>query len=209
MMNNVFDEIGRTKLIAVVRVDDADTAVEAALAIAEGGITAIEIPATVDQFDRAIRRLSLHGGLAVGAATLFSESDASKAVEAGASFLVSPIFVDEVWDVSLDSDAQYLPGAATPGEIYSIMEGGFEPIKVFPAECLGGPKYIKSLLAILPDAKLIPTGGISSANAREYIDAGAFAVGVGGSLLPKGLLEARDFKAITHLAFGLRASISE
>jgi len=206
---NIFTEIGQRKLIGVVRVTDAETAVEAALALAEGGITTIEIPATVERFDKAIQELSTSGDIIVGAATLFLETEARLAADAGASFLVSPIFVEEVWDISLESDAQYLPGAAIPSELHSLLDAGFDPIKVFPASHLGGPKYIKSLLAILPEANLVPTGGVTAKNAKEYIDAGAFAVGVGSSLLPKDLLDARDFKAISRLASELRAAISE
>jgi len=205
-MIDVAAAIGERKVIAVIRVPDASIAVEAALAAAEGGITVIEIPATVPEFEKAIAQLTRQRDIIVGAATLLKASDAQAAVDAGASFLVSPVFVEDVWDVTLETEVLYLPGAATPSEVFTLLDAGFEMVKVFPAAHLGGPKYIQSLLDVMPGAQLVPTGGVSTSNIREYFRAGAFAVGVGGSLLPKELLQARDYEAVSRLASGLVAA---
>ena len=205
-MIDVAAEIGQRKVVAVIRVPDASIAVEAALAAADGGITIIEIPATVPAFEKAIAQLSRQREIIVGAATLLKGAEASAAIEAGASFLVSPVFVPEVQKIAQSRDVFYLPGAATPSELFSLLHKGFDVVKVFPASHLGGPKYIQSLLDVMPGAQLVPTGGVSTSNIREYFRAGAFAVGVGGSLLPKELLDARDYEAISRLASGLLAA---
>jgi len=197
---DVVEAIGRQRIIGVIRVLETEVAVEAAHAVAEGGITIVEIAATVPQFEKVIEQLSRRPEMLVGAATLLNGSDARAAIEAGASFLVSPVFVPEVWEIARDNQIFYLPGVATPSEVFTLLRMGFEVVKVFPASYLGGPQYIRSLLAVMPDARLVPTGGISSSNVREYFSAGAFGVGVGSSLLPKELLDARDYEAISRQA---------
>jgi len=199
-MIDVITAIGQQKIISVIRVPDAKTAVESALAIAEGGMTITEIPATVPQFEKVIEQLSRRPEMLVGAATLLNGADARAAIEAGASFLVSPVFVPDVLEIAQSSEVFYLPGAASPSEVFTLLQMGFEVVKIFPASHLGGPKYIRSLLAVMPDAKLVPTGSVSSSNIGEYFSAGAFAVGVGSSLVPKGLLDARDYETISRLA---------
>ncbi len=199
-MIDVITAIGEQKVISVIRVLDARVAVEAAHAVAEGGIAIIEIAASVPQFEKVIEQLSRRPEMLVGAATLLNGSDARAAIEAGASFLVSPVFVPEVLEIARDNQIFYLPGAASPSEAFTLLRMGFEVVKVFPASHLGGPKYIRSLLAVTPDAKLVPTGGVTASNIGAYLSAGAFAVGVGSWLLPKELLDARDYEAISRLA---------
>ena len=205
-MIDVAAAISERKVIAVIRVPNASIAVEVALAAADGGITTIEIPATVPQFEKVIEQLSRRPEMLVGAATLLNGAEARAAVEAGASFLVSPVFVLDVLEIAQSREVFYLPGAASPSEVFTLLRMGFEVVKVFPASHLGGPKYIRSLLAVMPGAKLVPTGGVSSSNIREYFSAGAFAVGAGSSLMPKELLDARDYEAISRLASELLAA---
>lgn len=206
-MSSVAAAIVKHKLIAVIRVREASAAVEAAIAVAAGGIRLIEIPATVPAFGEAIAQLRSRDDMIVGAASLLDEAQASTALAAGASFLVSPCFVDSVWSLADASDLLYIPGAATPTEVFSLMEKRFSLIKLFPIQHLGGAAYLRAILAAMPTGKFIPTGGIDAENAKEHLDAGAVAVGAGGSILPSQLVEARDWKAITQKASELVASI--
>ncbi|MCD6327421.1 bifunctional 4-hydroxy-2-oxoglutarate aldolase/2-dehydro-3-deoxy-phosphogluconate aldolase [bacterium] len=206
-MNNVVETIRRDRIIGVIRVGDAETAVLAALAVAEGGVRIIEIPATVPNFTDAIRQLARRPEIVVGAASILNASQAEAAIDAGAAFLVSPIFTTDVSEIASESELFYLPGASTPTEVHSLMKDGFEIIKVFPAGHLGGPGYLRALLSVMPRLKLVPTGGVSEANAADYLAAGAFAVGVGGALLPEGLVERRDWAGISRITSQLVSSV--
>lgn len=133
----------------------------------EGGIDAIE---------------ALKGeGTTVGAGTVTRVREAAEAVEAGASFLVSPHVSEEVAQWAKENSLPLIPGAFTPTEVHRAWELGVPAVKVFPAS-LGGPDYLRSLFGPYPDLRLIPTGGIDVTTALSYLDAGAVAVGVGSWL---------------------------
>ena len=208
-MRQVLDAIERQRIIGVLRVKRAGAAAPAARAVAAGGISILEIPATVPGFAGAIAELRQQDNIIVGAASLLEGRQAHEATAAGAAFLVSPCFVPEVWDEAKKRGLLYLPGAATPSEVFALAGRRFELIKVFPAAHLGGPKYIRSLLAAMPGLRLVPTGGVSSSNIREYVNAGAWAVGVGDSILPEEQVVAGDWGAISRLAAELRAALGE
>jgi 2-dehydro-3-deoxyphosphogluconate aldolase/(4S)-4-hydroxy-2-oxoglutarate aldolase len=117
----------------------------------------------------------------VGAGTVMTAADAASAVDAGARFLLSPVLRSEVVEAAHAADVAAVPGAFTPTEIDACMRAGADLVKLFPADRLA-PADLRVLLAALPDARLMPTGGISAANAAEWLAAGAVAVGVGGAL---------------------------
>lgn len=174
------EAIFRERIIPVARGLDASTAPALVEALAEGGIHSIEITVEGVGGMEAISALS-GDGVTVGAGTVVAVEQADRAVEAGAGFLVTPHFNEALLAWARDNDVPMVPGAFTPTEIASA--GAFDPpaVKVFPAH-LGGPGYIKSLLAPYPNLKLIPTGGVDGENVAAYLAAGALAVGVGGWL---------------------------
>jgi 2-dehydro-3-deoxyphosphogluconate aldolase/(4S)-4-hydroxy-2-oxoglutarate aldolase len=114
---------------------------------------------------------------------------AKACLDAGAQFIVSPAFDEATVDHCRKHDIAVLPGALTPTEILRAWNAGADVVKIFPASATGGAKYLKSLKAPLPHIEMIPTGGVSLATAVEFLDAGAFALGVGADLV--------DTKAIT------------
>jgi len=150
--------------------------------VIERGVDVVEIPLNVPGALSAISSLSTSFPSAlIGAGTVMTAADARSALDAGARFLLSPVLRPEVVDAAHEAGAAAIPGAFTPTEIDACARMGADLVKLFPADRLT-PADLRSLLAALPDAKLLPTGGITAANAAEWLAAGAVAVGVGGAL---------------------------
>jgi 2-dehydro-3-deoxyphosphogluconate aldolase / (4S)-4-hydroxy-2-oxoglutarate aldolase len=172
------------RLLPVLREPDADAAVARVSALAAAGCGVVELTTSTAGWDRALAGtvgLTDRSGrrLVVGMGTVSTEEQAATAVGAGAAFLVSPYPAPAVRAVADRAGIVFIEGGFAPGEIAAAAAHG--PAKVFPAH-VGGPAYIKSLLAVLPGAVLIPTGGITIEEASDYLAAGAPAVGVGSSL---------------------------
>jgi 2-dehydro-3-deoxyphosphogluconate aldolase/(4S)-4-hydroxy-2-oxoglutarate aldolase len=144
--------------------------------------------------------------MVIGAGTVLDPETARVAILAGAQFLVSPALSPETARLSNRYQIPYMPGAATAREVVEAMECGAEIIKVFPGETLG-PAFIKAIQAPLPQASLMPTGGVSLENARTWIAAGAVALGVGGNLIAGA--KTGDYASITGLARRFIAAIQQ
>jgi 2-dehydro-3-deoxyphosphogluconate aldolase/(4S)-4-hydroxy-2-oxoglutarate aldolase len=168
------------RLIPVARGLDSTSAPRLALALLDGGVSTIEVtlegPAGMDALE-ALQDVDI----TVGAGTIVTLDQGRSAVAAGAEFLVSPHLVTDLADWSKAREIPYIPGALTPTEIAIAWRCEPAAVKIFPAH-VGGPSYVRSLLGPYPDVVLIPTGGVDSANASGFIEAGAVAVGVGGWL---------------------------
>jgi 2-dehydro-3-deoxyphosphogluconate aldolase / (4S)-4-hydroxy-2-oxoglutarate aldolase len=193
------------QLVAVVRADSPGAAVGAGNALADGGVRALEITFTTPEADVAIAELNRREDVFVGAGTVLDAEQASRAIEAGAKFLVSPGLVPEVLEAGVGAGILAVPGALTPTEVLAARRHA-EVIKLFPSS-LGGPAYLKALLAPFPDLRLIPTGGIDAGNLGQWLDAGAFALGAGGDLCPPKLIAAGDFEALAAIARRYRAAL--
>lgn len=168
------------RIVPVVRGLDAARAPALVKALAAGGIHSIEVTVEAAGGLEAIAAIS-GGETTVGAGTVVSVRQAGQAVDAGAEFLVSPHLDPELLEWAVAHDIPLIPGALTPTEIVAARRHDPLAVKVFPAH-IGGPQYLRSLLAPYPDLQLIPTGGVNGDNAAEYLAAGAAAVGVGGWL---------------------------
>jgi 2-dehydro-3-deoxyphosphogluconate aldolase/(4S)-4-hydroxy-2-oxoglutarate aldolase len=178
-VNPVAARIAERRVVAILRCADP---VEVGAAVIEGGVDVVEVPMNVPGSLSAISSLVARFPSAlVGAGTVMSAAEAVAALDAGARFLLSPVLRPEVVEVAHEAGAAAVPGAFTPTEIDACMRAGADLVKVFPADRLG-PADLRTLLAALPDAKLLPTGGITASNAAEWLSAGAVAVGVGGAL---------------------------
>lgn len=201
----ILDRILSEKLIPVVRVERAEQALEVAKALLQGGSHIIEITMTVPGATEVIKELSksLPKDVYIGAGTVLNPKMASVAVEAGAQFLVSPSLNVHVIRLAHESRVLMIPGAMTPTEILAAWDAGAELVKVFPAGPLGGPQYIRAIKAPFPDIRLVPTGGVSPENAREYILAGAVAVGMGGELVDKESVREGAFHQIAARTRGV------
>jgi 2-dehydro-3-deoxyphosphogluconate aldolase/(4S)-4-hydroxy-2-oxoglutarate aldolase len=196
----VLGRIVDSGLVAVIRADSPDVAMRIADACAEGGAAAVEITFTVPGAARVIEELSKRNTgqpLVVGAGTVLDAETARIATLAGAQFVVSPAFSADTARLCNRYQIPYMPGAATVREVIDAMEAGADIVKVFPGETLG-PAFVRAVKAALPHASLMPTGGVTIDNVREWIEAGCMAVGVGGHLTRSAA--SGDYRSITELA---------
>lgn len=194
--------------IAVIRLADPDKLIKVAQAIYEGGITGIEITMTVPDAINVIKKADAELGsyMNIGVGSVLDAVTAQKAIDAGAKYVVSPIFKKEIIDVAHKNNIPVMPGAFTPTEVQMAYEAGADIIKIFPADVVG-MAFFKGVLAPMPHLKLMPTGGVSLTNAGEWFKAGACAVGVGSALLTKQAISAGDYKVLTDNAKILMESI--
>jgi len=186
-------------LVCVIRADHPDQAARIAEACALGGVAAIEITFTVPGASRVIEHLAktFAGKLLLGAGTVLDPETARIAMLAGAQFLVSPSLNPETARLCNRYQIPYMPGAGTIREVVEAMECGADIVKVFPGEILG-PAFVKAVKGPLPQASLMPTGGVSIENVLKWIEAGSVAVGVGGNLTAGA--KTGDYDSITKLA---------
>jgi 2-dehydro-3-deoxyphosphogluconate aldolase/(4S)-4-hydroxy-2-oxoglutarate aldolase len=192
-------------IIPVVRANSAEEARRAVEAIHAGGIPIIEITMTVPDAPAIIREVSRHYGESVltGAGTVTTALQAAACLEAGAQFLVSPGFSVGVLQTASAMKKLAIPGALTPTDVMAALEAGANLIKIFPCGSVGGAKYIKSLRGPFPGVRFIPTGGVNLTNAAEYLEAGAFALGVGAELVDLAALRNKQAQKITDMARAL------
>jgi 2-dehydro-3-deoxyphosphogluconate aldolase/(4S)-4-hydroxy-2-oxoglutarate aldolase len=189
-------------VIPVIRADSARTAEAIASALAEAGLTIVEITMTVPDALGAIRATvrSLGSTAVIGAGTVTTPAMAESAIDAGATFLVTPSLVPAVIETARRLETPIIAGALTPTEITTAVDAGADWIKIFPASAVGGPAYLRALRGPFPSLDLVPTGGVTLDSVRDYIQAGAAAVGVGGELISRDLVRRGDFPAIGALA---------
>jgi 2-dehydro-3-deoxyphosphogluconate aldolase/(4S)-4-hydroxy-2-oxoglutarate aldolase len=195
----VLGKIVDSGLVCVIRADTPDQAAHMAEACALGGVAALEITFTVPGASGVIEHLAKNfaGKILVGAGTVLDPETARIAILAGAQYLVSPSVNKETARLCNRYQIPYLPGAGTIGEVVLAMECGADIVKVFPGEILG-PAFVKAVKGPLPQASLMPTGGVSIENVSKWIEAGAVAVGVGGNLTAGA--KTGDYASITKLA---------
>jgi 2-dehydro-3-deoxyphosphogluconate aldolase/(4S)-4-hydroxy-2-oxoglutarate aldolase len=188
--SEVIQTIRDIGVIPVVRATTADEAMRAIDAIREGGIPVLEITMTVPGAVKLIEELAKRyaNDALVGAGTVLDPETATACIESGAKFVVSPALNLETIACCRRLDVAVMPGALTPTEVVQAWNAGADFVKVFPAGAVGGPSYLKSLKAPLPQIELVPTGGVSLKTAADFIRAGAAALGVGADLV--------DIKAI-------------
>lgn len=173
----VVEAIGRAKLVPVLRLAGPEECVKLGMRILESGLELVEIAATTPGWRLALKEIrGSYPDATIGVGTVLNHDDAKDAVDGGADFLVSP---------HLDRDlrqavGEYLiEGGLTPGEVFGAARYGLA--KLFPAH-VGGTQYLRSLLAVYPSARIMPTGGLKLSEARDWLAAGAYAVGIGSGL---------------------------
>lgn len=206
---SILDSIAKNKIVAVIRLDDLSNAVPLSQALIDGGVNIIEFTLTNPEASLAIARVqdALGDKLSVGAGSVITAKQVKEVADCGAEFVISPVIKRDVIDSCHEYNLPTMPGAYTPTEIQSAWEMDVAAVKIFPARDLGA-SYIKDVLAPLPHLRLIPTGGISAANIAEFINAGVFAVGVGGALCDKNVIAAKDWASLSASANELREAIS-
>ncbi|GAA3666559.1 2-dehydro-3-deoxyphosphogluconate aldolase/(4S)-4-hydroxy-2-oxoglutarate aldolase [Lentzea atacamensis] len=170
----------RQGIIAIIRTSDASSAVKAAVPLLDAGLTSLELPLTNPGALEAIRQLrEAYPAATIGAGSVLDEASAVAAVRAGAQFLVAPNLEEPVIRAGHRYGAAVLPGAGTVSEVVRALEAGADAVKVFPAPT---PQWVRDVLAVLPYAPLVPTGGVAPADVPAWLEAGAVACGVGSAL---------------------------
>ena len=181
----ILERIHAVGLVPVLRAASAQQALTIAGAILAGGVTVLEVTMTVPGALQVIEQLVKHhsDNLLVGAGTVLDAETARSCLLAGAEFIVSPALELRTIELCRRYSVPVMPGALTPTEIVTAWQAGADVVKVFPASAVGGAKYLKALQGPLPQIQVIPTGGVSLSTAEEFLEAGAFALGVGGDLV--------------------------
>ena len=189
------------RAIAVIRASEKKLAHQMALAVASGGMRLIEITWNTEQAGELITQLrSELPGCTIGTGTLLNMDHLQDAIASGAQFLFTPHIDPILIQASVDAGVPIVPGALSPTEIVTAWNAGASCVKVFPIGAVGGASYIKSLQGPLGKIPLIPTGGVTRGNAKEFIKAGAIAVGLAGDLFPPQLVAQGDWEAIAQQA---------
>jgi 2-dehydro-3-deoxyphosphogluconate aldolase / (4S)-4-hydroxy-2-oxoglutarate aldolase len=192
-------ELGRLRIVPVVVIKDADRAVPLAQALVDGGLPCVEITFRTAAAPEALRRIAAElPNVFVGAGTVLTPEQAALARDAGASFVVSPGFNPRVVDYCLDQGIPIYPGVCTPTEIEAALEKGLQVLKFFPAEPMGGARFLSSISAPFPGLKFIPTGGVGVDQLSSYLKLDQV-VACGGSWMASGTwIDAGDFERIRH-----------
>jgi 2-dehydro-3-deoxyphosphogluconate aldolase/(4S)-4-hydroxy-2-oxoglutarate aldolase len=173
--------LGRGRVLPILRSASAEEAVGAAARLAAAGIEVIELTTTTPGWEAALAGVrAAHPATAIGVGTIADARLAERALARGAAFLVSPWPVPDVRPLAAEAGVPLLEGGFTPGEVADATSRGVA--KLFPAH-VGGPQYLRGLLAVLPGRRIVPTGGIALAAVGDWLEAGAYAVGVGSDLL--------------------------
>ena len=200
-MSNLMNTIKENYIFAVIRGNSKEDGYEISKAAVKGGIKNIEItfstPDASELMKDLIEEYKEDESVVVGAGTVMTIEQAQAACDVGAQFLVSPHFSKDIADFSVENDIDYMPGCATVTEIVQAMNAGCEIIKVFPGGQLG-PSFIKNVHGPIPEVNLMPSGGVSLENIKEWKDMGAVAVGVGSALSQE--VPEKGYESVTQIS---------
>lgn len=207
--SEIVAEVETLGVVAIIRMPDPAALRAVVDALAEGGVRALEVTMTVPRAIELIKEIAptLPADFLFGAGTLLDSDTVHRAVDAGAQFIVSPVFRPEVIKAAHEDGVPVMPGCFTPTEILSAWEMGADVIKVFPATSVG-PGYLKDIRGPLPQIKLMPTGGVSIDNVGDWLRAGAVAVGVGSAIVDTKAIAAKHFNVIVDNARRIVANVA-
>ncbi len=195
-------------IVAIIRAESVESAEKAVEACIEGGLSAVELTFTVSGAPRLIEKLHsrIRHSCVLGAGTVLDSETARIAILSGASYIVSPNFDVSTALLCNRYAVPYMAGCYTPTEAVRAMEYGVEIIKLFPSS-LHSPNIIKAFTAPLPQANIMPTGGVNLSNAKQWIAAGAVALGVGGDLTSG--VKTGDFALVKEKALAYKKAVKE
>jgi 2-dehydro-3-deoxyphosphogluconate aldolase/(4S)-4-hydroxy-2-oxoglutarate aldolase len=197
----VLAELKRIGLVPVLRAASVEKAMALAGAIADGGVTVLEITMTVPGAIEVMKRLAKERpDILIGAGTVLDPETARMCILEGAQFVVSPALNFATIEMCHRYGIGVLPGALTPTEVVAAWQAGADVVKVFPASAMGGAKYLTALKGPLPQVEMVPTGGVSLATAKEFLEAGAFALGVGSDLADTKAMDSGNAAKVTETA---------
>jgi 2-dehydro-3-deoxyphosphogluconate aldolase/(4S)-4-hydroxy-2-oxoglutarate aldolase len=208
MRQHITAEVERAGIVAIVRMKEPDRVRHVVDALAEGGVRVLEVTMTVPGAVELIASLAprMPPGFVLGAGTVTDAATAERVIDAGATFVVSPVFRRAVLDACHARGVAAMPGCFSPTEILDAWDAGADVVKVFPATALG-PGFFKDVRGPLPHVKMMPTGGVTLDNAGEWIKAGAVAVGVGTALLDQAAIAAGNYARLRANAEKIVANV--
>jgi len=189
-----------TGLIPIIRVETDDIAFKVANAFLEAGVNIIEVTMSVPGAVDVVKKLVDQFGdkVLIGTGTVVDGKMVREVIEAGSHFIVSPNYSKALIDTAHEFSKPIIPGALTPTEIYDAYTLGADAVKVFPCGNVGGASYLKAIRGPLPQIPLVPTGGVNLKTAGPMLEAGAFALGVGGAITDKKAISEGNFEVITE-----------
>ena len=200
-------EIAPLRIIPVLTIKNVDHVEAIAAAVIKSGIKNIEVTLRTDVSLEALKKFASYSELVVGVGSVKNKDDLSRAVDAGAVFAVSPGYMQDIGKLARELNVFYLPGVATPTEIMCAYSDGFEVLKFFPAEQLGGISTLSALAPVYPKVQFIPTGGINGKNVNDYL-AKPFIAAVGGSWMFGGDLDLNNTTAVENAVLAAVKQIS-
>jgi 2-dehydro-3-deoxyphosphogluconate aldolase/(4S)-4-hydroxy-2-oxoglutarate aldolase len=204
----ILQKLSDEKVIALIRADNPSGLLDCARALAEGGLTSIELTMTTPGAIRLLEKATAEmPDFLFGLGTVLDAETARAGILAGARFIVTPALRPEVITVCKRYSVPVFSGALTPTEVVNAWECGADAAKIFPAEFFG-PSYIKSLKAPLPQVEFVPTGGVTSDNVGDFIKAGAFATAAGSSLVEAKAFKEKNWAAVTAKARAFVAAVA-
>jgi len=189
-----------TGLIPIIRVESSDIAFKVADAFLDGEINIIEVTMSVPGAIDVVKQLVEKFGdkVLIGTGTVVDGKMAEKVIKAGSDFIVSPNYSRDLIETAMKYNKPIIPGALTPTEIFDAYTMGADAVKVFPCGNVGGAAYLKAIRGPLPQIPLVPTGGVDLETAGPLLEAGAFALGVGGAITDKKAIKEGKFEVITE-----------
>lgn len=199
----ILDEIGKSGLVPLFTHKDLDIAKKTVDTCYEAGIRVFEytnrLPNSFDIFKSLKIYAEKYPDLIFGIGTIFTVKDAERYLFAGADFIISPAMISDVARYCYQRGVTYIPGCATISEVYQAITSGSALVKIFPGNVLG-PAFIKSVLSVLPDVKLMATGGVSpdDENLKAWFDSGVFCVGMGSQLFNTQEMESGNFEGLKN-----------
>ncbi len=206
--SNWLNLVRKERVIAVIRSDALHTAIKMARAVAAGGIKSIEITANSDRPWETIELLKAElPNCSIGTGTILTLAELRNALACGAEYAFTPHVDLSLIRAAIEAELPIVPGALTPTEIITAWQAGATAVKVFPIQAVGGADYLRVLQGPIGQIPLIPTGGVTVANAPDFLAAGAYAVGIAGALFPKDELLREDWQGIRDRSCQLMAKI--
>ena len=199
-MNDMLQLIHDVGIVPVIKITDPNTAVPLAKALDEGGIPVAEVTFRTEHAAEAIRRINREvPSVLTGAGTVTTLAQVDAALEAGAKFIVTPGFNPKIVDYCLEKKVPIVPGAPSTSDIEQAIERGLEVVKCFPAEALGGLKYIKAICGPYSGVQFMPTGGVNPANINSYLAFNRILACGGSWMIDQKLIDAGDYAGIATL----------
>lgn len=192
-------ELHASRLVAVVRSKSPEDAIALASAAADGGIKFVEITFSVPGALDVIKELSRRSDIHVGAGTVSSPQQAERAISSGAEFVVSPSLELQLVGICHTANVACFPGAATPTEVIAAARAHADLVKIFPADLVGGPNFIRQVSAPFPDVRFMVSGGVSLKNIKEYVQVGVTGICLGSAYLGAFLAEQGKKKFVAEI----------